>query len=116
MSIVKNKDRRTGVTYVYESESYWDKDKKQPRAHRKLIEKIDEATGNIVPTDGRGRRRKDAEPSAAGVKDPASPEKDAVIKEQAARIAELEAEVRALKSEKAAVLKDISAIASRLSR
>jgi hypothetical protein len=27
MSIVKLKDKRTGTTYVYESESYWDKEK-----------------------------------------------------------------------------------------
>ena len=31
MSIVKHTDKRSGITYVYESESYWDKDKKQPR-------------------------------------------------------------------------------------
>ena len=103
-------------SYVYESESYWDKEKKQPRARRKLIGKIDEATGNIVPTDGRGRRRKTGKPAAPDGTEPVSPEKDAVIKEQAARIAGLEAEIRSLRAEKAAVLKDISAIASRLSR
>ena len=27
MSIVKLKDKRSGTTYVYESESYWDKEK-----------------------------------------------------------------------------------------
>ncbi len=65
MSLVRSKDNRTGITYVYESESYWDKEKQQPRAHRKLIGKIDEATGEIVPTDGRGRKRKSsAKPSA----------------------------------------------------
>lgn len=50
MSIVKlyNKDR--DVTYVYDSISYWDKDKKQPRSKRKLIGKIDPETGEIVPT------------------------------------------------------------------
>jgi len=58
MSIVKLKDKRTGTTYVYESESYWDKEKKQPRNKRTLIGKIDEETGEIVPTDGRGRKRK----------------------------------------------------------
>jgi len=58
MSIVKLKDKRTGTTYVYESESYWDKEKKQPRNKRTLIGKIDEATGELVPTDGRGRKRK----------------------------------------------------------
>ena len=58
MSLVKLKDKRTGTTYVYESESYWDKEKKQPRNKRTLIGKIDEVTGEIVPTDGRGRKRK----------------------------------------------------------
>lgn len=27
MSLVKSRDNRTGITYVYESESYWDKEK-----------------------------------------------------------------------------------------
>ena len=48
MSLVKLKDRRTGTTYVYESESYWDKEKKQPRSHRKLIGKLDDETGEII--------------------------------------------------------------------
>ena len=57
-SIIKKLDKQTGITYVYESESYWDKEKKQPRSKRKLIGKIDEQTGEIVPTGGRkGRRR-----------------------------------------------------------
>ena len=52
MSIVKAKNKKSGITYVYESESYWDKEKKQPRNKRKLIGKIDEQTGEIVPTRG----------------------------------------------------------------
>ena len=58
MAIIKlyNKDR--DVTYVYESVSYWDKDKKQPRSKRKLIGKIDPVTGEIVPTGKRGRKKK----------------------------------------------------------
>ena len=58
MSIVKSKNKKTGITYVYESESYWDPDKKQPRNHRKLIGKLDD-DGNIVPTGSRGRTRKE---------------------------------------------------------
>lgn len=55
MAIVKvyNKDRN--ITYVYESVSYWDKDLKQPRSHRKLIGRLDPATGEVVPT---GKRTK----------------------------------------------------------
>ena len=58
MAIVKSKNKQTGITYVYESESYWDPDKKQPRNHRKLIGKLDEE-GNIVPTGSRGRKKKE---------------------------------------------------------
>jgi transposase len=50
MGIVFQKDKRVGITYAYESESYWDKEKKQPRSRRKLIGRLDEETGNIVPT------------------------------------------------------------------
>lgn len=56
MSIVKMHNKKTGVTYVYESESYWDKEKQQPRNRRKLIGKIDPETGEIVPTGRPGRR------------------------------------------------------------
>lgn len=56
-SIIKKLNKQTGITYVYESESYWDKEKKQPRSKRKLIGKIDEQTGEIVPTGGRKGRK-----------------------------------------------------------
>lgn len=52
MSKVFVKDKRSNITYVYESKSYWDKEKKQPRNKRTLIGKLDEF-GNIVKTDGR---------------------------------------------------------------
>ena len=58
-SIIKRLDKRTGITYVYESTSYWDKEKKQPRSKRVLIGKVDPNTNEVVPTDGRGIRRKE---------------------------------------------------------
>lgn len=58
MSITKSRDNRTGTVYVYESESYWDKEKKAPRNRKKLIGKLDEATGEIIPTGKRGRKLK----------------------------------------------------------
>jgi transposase len=42
---------------VYKSISRWDPEKKQSRATRELIGKIDKETGEMVPTDGRGKRR-----------------------------------------------------------
>jgi len=47
-------NKKTGVTYVYESVSYWDKDKKQSRARRRCIGRLDPETGEVVPT----RKRK----------------------------------------------------------
>lgn len=57
MGIIYQKDKRTGITYVYESKAVWDKEKQQSRAKRRLIGKLDPETGEIVPTDGRGRKR-----------------------------------------------------------
>lgn len=48
MSIVYNHDKRSGITYAYESESYWDKEKKIPRCRRKLIGRADPETGEII--------------------------------------------------------------------
>lgn len=52
-SIVKHTDKRSGITYAYESVSYWDKETKMPRCKRKLIGRVDPETGEIRPTDGR---------------------------------------------------------------
>lgn len=62
MSIIKQYHKDTGITYVYESESYWDKEKKQPRSRRKLIGKLDNETGEIVPTERKNTSQKDNDP------------------------------------------------------
>lgn len=56
-AIVYQKDKRSGLTYAYESFSYWDKEKKQSRAKRKLIGRVNDK-GEIVATDGRCRKDK----------------------------------------------------------
>ena len=50
MSVVYHTNKKTGIIYAYENESYWDKGKQQSRAKRKPIGKMDPVTGNIVPT------------------------------------------------------------------
>ena len=37
MAIIKQLNKKTGITYVYESRSYRDKETKQPRSERRLI-------------------------------------------------------------------------------
>ena len=58
MAIIHQYDKRSGITYAYESHSYWDKEKKTSRAKRVLIGRVDAETGEIVPTDGRCRKDK----------------------------------------------------------
>ena len=60
MAIIKKYNKDNNTTYVYDSVSYWDKEKQQPRSKRKLIGKIDPETGEIIPTAGRGRKPKTA--------------------------------------------------------
>lgn len=94
MSIVYHHDKRSGITYAYESKSYWDKEKRQSRAKRRLIGRVDEETGRIVPTDG--RVRKAAERRAEEARRPRYKQ---MYEEQLARVAELEAEVARLEAE-----------------
>ncbi len=49
-AIVYQTNKKTGITYAYESISYWDKEKQQSRAKRKCIGKVDPITKEIVPT------------------------------------------------------------------
>ena len=58
MTRVSQYNKKTDTTYIYESESYYDPDKKQSRSRRKLIGKIDKETGEIVPTGKRGPKKK----------------------------------------------------------
>ena len=58
MAIVSQHDKRSGITYAYESHSYWDKEKKQSRAKRTLIGRVDPDSGEIIPTDGRCKKNK----------------------------------------------------------
>ncbi len=48
-SIVYQTDKKTGTKYAYESISYWDKEKKQPRSKRKYLGRVDPETGEIIP-------------------------------------------------------------------
>lgn len=108
MSIVNHKDKRTGVTYVYESESYWDKEKKQPRSKRSLIGKLDEATGEIIPT-GTSGRKKTVPDETLVITEASTPITDQIkfLAKKDAIISTLKAENAALKKEKQEILKSL---------
>lgn len=114
-SIIKKLNKQTGVTYVYESESYWDKEKKQPRSKRKLIGRIDEETGEIVPTGGRGNRRK-REPIDILEAVPAGRDLENLCRQQAERLRQDEAEISGLKKQVMELTLSVSEYKRRLSK
>jgi len=57
-------NKKTGVTYVYESTSFRDKETKQPRNKRVCIGKLDPASGKLIAS-------KRLKPEQAAVRDPA---------------------------------------------
>ena len=78
MAIITQKDKRSGITYAYEATYTWDKEKKQSRAKRTLIGRVDTETGDIVPTDGRMKKaRENAQSKAASKRGPVSFENSA---------------------------------------
>jgi hypothetical protein len=113
MSIVKNTNKKTGITYVYESESYWDPEKKQPRNRRKLIGKLDD-DGNIIPTGSRGRKRKEEGTSekSGGLETlmESLSYYDEQLKKAQTENALLQERIRVLEKEKAAILSGLGDI------
>lgn len=107
---------KTHITYVYESTSYWDKELKQPRNHRKLIGKLNEK-GELVPTGKKGRPRKEPEVPAAESESSAIEElqkkADSYFskwQESEQKNLELEREIRKLRAEKEAAGKKLEAL------
>ena len=49
-AIVYQTNKQTGITYAYESVSYWNKEKQQSRAKRRCIGRVDSETKDIIPT------------------------------------------------------------------
>ena len=50
-----------GRKYAYSSESYWDKEKKAPRAHLTYLGAVDEETGEIIPSKKRRKEQQKLE-------------------------------------------------------
>ena len=99
MAIVKQYHKDTDTTYVYESTSYWDAEKGQSRSRRKVIGKIDPVTGEVVPTGGRGRKKKDPDATPAEAPRKSLPEDTETIRRQQIEISGLSEKIAALEAE-----------------
>ena len=47
---IKHLNKKTGITYIYESVSSWDKEKQQSRNKQICIGKLDSVTGDLIPS------------------------------------------------------------------
>ena len=56
-------NKKNGITYVYESISYWDKEKNQARNKRVCVGKLDSSSGAFIPS-------KRLNPNQAAASDP----------------------------------------------
>ena len=111
MAIIRQTNKKTGITYVIDSESYLDKEKQQPRSRRKIIGKIDPITGEVVPTNRHQKRKAVSEGQlpASSTADSASDE----IRANQARIFELEEQVSKLQKQKEKLLKELDLLTAR---
>ena len=102
MAIVKYKNQ-SGITYAYESISEWDPVKKQSRPKRRYLGRVDEKTGEIIPTEGkRGRPRKNPQPEESPAQENApGAASDALSDEDAASLAGAREMIRLLSEENA---------------
>ena len=104
MAIIDVYNKQRNVTYVYDSESYWDKDLKQPRSHRKLIGKRDPVTNEIIPTGRRGRKKSASTDEKPAV--PSDTESREQLEDALRLIQEKDAQILNLRQELSAVEKE----------
>ena len=120
MAVIKQYHKETDTTYVYDSQSYWDAEKGQSRSKRRLIGKLDPATGEIIPTGKRGRNKTEKETLNTNSYDEGSRVNEAdqkLILEQQMTIQALNTKVSTLEQEirkYQAVLLKISQLAERI--
>lgn len=110
-SIVIYTDKKSGRKYAYQSVSYYDKEKRQPRNKRKMIGVVDPVTGEIVPSS---RKKKEPQSNEDYKKLYEKALKDIAKNED--RISQLEGAVSSLKEENRTLSDKISKAAAALAR
>lgn len=110
--IVYQTDKKSGIKYAYESVSYWDKDKKQPRSKRKYIGRVDPETGEIITS-----RRKKSTPTDDGqdeknVYEPLLAQLQEELSQKEAQVGQLQKELGSLASKYEKAEKLLGKIAS----
>ena len=116
MAIIKQYHKDTDTTYVYESISYWDAEKRQSRSKRKLLGKLDPETNEVIPTGKRGRKSKEAPVVYDNRTDAEACEKDEKIRELTIEIAQKNAEIIRLEQKNRKLQETINLISKHIDR
>lgn len=115
MSIVKQFHPDTNTTYVYESTSYWDPEKGQSRAKRKLLGKEDPVTGELIPTTGkRGRKKGSTNKASSDTTITIGNELEQKYQDCLSRIKEQELIIQKQRHENDALVKEIKVLSNKL--
>lgn len=100
MSIVKYRNKKTGVVTWYESTSHYDPETKQSRPIRKYLGKEDPVTGELIPSSGkRGRKSRSQVQSADRHTDESVSTQDDRIQQLEKQNRDQRDRIRALESE-----------------
>lgn len=125
MAILYQYNKKTGVTYVFEAQSYYVPDLHQSRKKKRLIGKLDPISGEVIPTGPRGRPRKkplapaEAQEAPEAQGEPELSELEAAklrLAECAQTIDQLSKAVSDLKAENAEQKRTISDLTSKIER
>lgn len=57
MKVIYQKDSRSGITYVYNQQLYYNPQTNTTKVRKIVIGKLDVETGTIIPTNGNGKKR-----------------------------------------------------------
>lgn len=118
--IVKQKRKAANgetIYYAYESTSVWIPNV-GPRSKRRFLGRMDPSTGEILPTEKRGRKKKETQPVASDLPNGTSTNSDPDKDKQAliAAVAHLEKEVAELKGENNHLHSQTQILQAKLSR
>ncbi len=107
-SIVYRTDKASGRVYAYSSESYWDKEKKQPRSKRTYLGRVDPETGEIIK--GENKKKTKEETARPLEKEAGEKSEEKVIQELKDVVKEREKEIALLRREKQQLIKKLEKI------
>ncbi len=128
MAILYQRNKKNGVTYVFDAQSYYVPSLHQSRKKKRLIGKLDPISGEVIPTGPRGRPRKkplapaEAQEAQEAPEAQREPERSALeaaklkLAECAQTIDQLNKTVSDLRAENAEQKRTISDLSSKIER